>query len=376
MSPPKRRFEPAVIARLFDDPQRFAYFQAVRLVELWLKRHGAPGDRTRPRGALVAHYLRFQNSTSLTFPVNQVEAMHVEPATIGRGAAALSQAAQASTLQAICLTPTFMGLLGGHGALPAHYTERIAAYLSSEKDPAPRAFFDTWSNRTLALFYEAWRKYRVELQYEVQGRDTFLPLVLSLAGLGNESLRRRMAHGEGGRVLDESLAYLSASLQQRTMSSVQIARVLSDYFDQPVRAEQFVGCWYGVPPGQQSMLGGANAVLGGGALAGQRVWQRNLRLRLVIGPLDRAGLQGFLPGGVAARALHSMVTMLTGTALEYEVQLLLRAGDVRGAQLAGAARDGTNDAPEHAGRLGWDSYLLSRPSPCERSDVRYLVSDP
>ena len=367
----KRRFEPAVIARLFEDPQRFAWFQAVRLVELWLKRHGRPGDRMRPRGALVAQYLRFDNSTSFTFPVHQVEAMAPEPRTLGRDAAALEQAVQAATLQAIHLTPTFMGLLGGHGALPAHYTERIAAYLSQEKDAGPRAFFDIWTNRTLALFYEAWRKHRVELQYEVQGKDGFLPLVLSLAGLGSEGLRRRLVHGQGGRVLDESLAYFAGTLQQRPASSVQIARVLGDYFDRPVRAEQFVGCWYGVPPGQQTTLGGMNAVLGAGALAGSRVWQRDLRLRLVIGPLDRAGLQAFLPGAEAARALHSIVTMLTGTALEYEVQLVLKAEEVHGVQLAGAS----SEPGATSGRLGWDSYVLSKPSPEERGDVRYRVSD-
>jgi type VI secretion system protein ImpH len=368
MPTPKRRFAPAVIARLFEDPQRFAYFQAVRLVELWLKRHGPPGARTRPRGALVAQYLRFDNSTSFVFPVHQVEAMAPAPRTLGRDAVALVQAAQDSTLEAIHLTPTFMGLLGGHGALPAHYTERIAAHLAADKDAGPRAFFDTWSNRTLALFYEAWRKYRIELQYEVDGEDGFLPLVLSLAGLGNDGLRQRLVHEQGGAVRDESLAYFAAALQHRPASAVQIARVLGEYFNQPVRAEQFVGCWYGVPAGQQTTLGGANAVLGAGALAGDRVWQRDLRLRLVIGPLDHAGLQAFLPGGVAARALHSILTMLTGTALEYEVQLVLRAEDVRGTQLAGA---GPGDG---MGRLGWDSYVLSRPSAEARGDVRYRVS--
>jgi len=34
----KRRFEPAVIERLFREPYRFEYFQAVRVIELWLKR--------------------------------------------------------------------------------------------------------------------------------------------------------------------------------------------------------------------------------------------------------------------------------------------------------------------------------------------------
>ncbi len=367
MSTPQRRFAPAVIARLFAQPQRFAWFQAVRLLELWLKRHGCHGERNLARGVLVARYVRFDNSTSFAFPVNQIEAIGPAPRTLARDAAALCAAVRDGTLQAVHLTPTFMGLLGGHGALPAHYTERIAGHVADQKDEGVRAFFDTFSSRTLALFYEAWRKYRVELQYEVQGRDTFLPLVLSLAGLGNPSLRRRLLDASAGQVLDESLGYFAGALQHRPASSVQIARVLSDYFGQPVRAEQFIGSWYGVPPAQQTTLGGANALLGAGALAGARVWQRDLRLRLVIGPLDHAGLQTFLPGGAAARALHSMVTMLTGTALEYEVQLVLRAEDVQGTQLAGAGQGAS------MGRLGWDSYMLSHPSECDRDDVRYLA---
>lgn len=363
MPTPKRRFEPAVIARLFAQPQRYTWFQAVRLVELWLKRHGPPAERVRPRGALVAHYLRFDNSTALAFPVHQVEAMQLAPRTLAPDAPALVAAAREATLETIRITPTFMGLLGGHGALPAHYTERIAAHVAADKDDGPRAFFDTWSNRTLALFYEAWRKYRVELQYELHGRDTFLPLVLSLAGLGQAGLRERLTGPDGGAVRDTSLGYFAGTLQHRPASSTQIARVLADYFDRPVRAEQFVGAWYGVPPAQQTTLGGANARLGAGALAGSRVWQRDLRLRLVIGPLDRAGLQAFLPGGVAARALHSLVTMLTGATLEYEVQLILRAEEVQCVQL------------EMHGRLGWDSYLLSYPSQTERGDVRYRLAD-
>lgn len=370
MHTPKRRLEPAVIARLFAEPQRFVYFQAMRLVELWLKRHGGAEARSKPRTELVAHWLRFQNSTSFAFPVHHIESLQPEPATVARTAVALQDALASESLQAIHLTPTFMGLLGGHGALPLHYTERIAGHISREKDDGARAFFDTWTNRTMLLFYEAWRKYRVELQYEPGSRDTFLPLVLSLAGLGDPALQQRLADDGGGQVRDATLGYFAAALQHRPASSVQIARVLAEYFDRPVVAEQFVGAWYSVPPAQQTALGGANAVLGGGALAGARVWQRDLRLRLVIGPLDHASLQTFLPGGIAARALHSLVTMLTGTALEYEVQLVLRAEDVRGVQLAGS-----DAAPNTSvGRLGWDSYVMSRPSGCARGDVRYLVS--
>jgi type VI secretion system protein ImpH len=354
----KRRFEPAVIERLFEEPYRFEYFQAVRMLELWLKRHG-----TAQQG-LVANFLRFQNSTSLNFPASQLESMQTEPRNLARDSRSLGAALQSQALKYIRITPAFMGLLGGNGALPAHYTERIAAHVLYEKDEGPRAFLDTFSNRSLALFYEAWRKYRLELKYQVDGKDTFLPLLLSLAGLGNESLRKRLTDDDGGGVLDESVGYFAAAMRHRPASAVQISRVLAEYFGQPVKAIQFIGCWYDVPASQQTMLGGANAVLGAGAMSGARVWQRDLRMRLEIGPLNRASFDAFLPGGKAARALKSMLTMFTGVSLEYEVQLVLAAADVQSASL---------EDKRSGGRLGWDTFLVSEPQTQDRKDVRYEI---
>ena len=357
MHAPKRRFEPAVIERLFAQPYRFQYFQAVRMIELWLRRRGMAEE-----GA-IANFLRFTNSTSLAFPASEIESMLPEPRAVEPKSAALAAALQSRELKYVRLTPTFMGLLGSSGALPAHYTERVAAQQIAERDDGPRAFLDTFSNRTLALFYEAWRKYRLELKYGGR-KDGFLPLLLSLAGMGHTSLRRRLSdHGDG--VLDESVAYFATAMRQRPASSVQIARVLSEYFGQPVRAEQFIGRWYDVPATQQTALGLGNAMLGGGAMAGTRVWQRDLRLRLVIGPLDLASYESFLPGGRAARALGNMVTMFTGLSLEYEVQLVLRAADVRGTALTGTRTAG--------GRLGWDGFLVDGPQRQDRADVRYEI---
>jgi type VI secretion system protein ImpH len=347
----KRRFEPAVIERLFKEPYRFEYFQAVRLLELWLKRQGQPrqdaaaGD---PVANVLMNVLRFRNSTSHSFPASQLEAIQAEE--------------QEGRLRYVHITPAFMGLLGCSGVLPAHYNERIAEHELRNKDEGPRAFLDTFSNRSLSLFYEAWKKYRLHFKYQADGKDSFLPLLLSLAGFGNPALRQRLAHGKNGTVLDESIGYFAAAIRHRPASSSQLARVLTEYFGQPVAAEQFVGHWYAVPPEQQTTLGNATAVLGAGAMAGVRVWQRDLRLRLVIGPLDRASFDAFLPGGLAARALHSMLTLFTGVTLEYEVELVLRAADVREVTL--------NDGAA-IGRLGWDAYLVSGTQLDDRRDVRY-----
>lgn len=364
----KRRPESPVIERLLREPWRFEFFQAVRVLELWLKRRGRPGR------ALV-DVLRFRNSVSLAFPASQLESIEPElrdleigmPFELPIDADALGHAVQEGTLRHVHLTPAFMGLLGGHGVLPVHYTERIAEHQArhknEEEDSGPRAFLDAFSNRSLALFYEAWRKYRLPLKYQLDGHDAFLPLLLSLAGLGDASLRRRMAGAVDGAVLDESIGYFAAAIRHRPVSAVQLARVLSEYFGQPVEAEQFIGAWYEVPLAQQTMLGHDSAVLGARAIAGERVWQRSLCLRLMVGPLAHAGFQDFLPGGMAARALKSVLALFTGVALEYQVELVLRAADVHNTTL---------DA-RHPGRLGWDAFLVLDAPPGDRHDVRYQL---
>jgi type VI secretion system protein ImpH len=354
----KRRFEPSVIERLFAQPYRFQFFQAVRMLELWMKRNGIPHE-----GA-VAGFLRFQNSVSLNFPASQLEALQPEPRDMPVDARSLTGALARGELKYVRITPAFMGLLGTAGALPAHYTERIAAHQLYDKDEGPRAFLDTFSNRSLALFYEAWSKYRLELKYQVEGKDRFLPLLLSLAGLGNNSLRHRLRGKNGDGVRDESVAYFAAAMRHRPPSAASIGQVLGEYFRQQVNVTQFVGRWYDVPDGQQTTLGMGNALLGATAMVGARVWQRDLRMRLTIGPLSNADFESFLPGGAAAGALQKMLTMFTGLCLEYEVRLVLRAADVTGVCLT----------PERSnGRLGWDSFLITGGAAKDRADVCYDI---
>jgi type VI secretion system protein ImpH len=54
--------------------------------------------------------------------------------------------------------------------------------------------------------------------------------------------------------------------------------------------------------------------------------------------------------------------LFTGVTLEYEVELVLRAADVREVTLT--------DGPT-IGRLGWDAYLVEGEQKRNRHDVRY-----
>jgi len=251
------------------------------------------------------------------------------------------------TPPAIEIVPAFFGLLGVGGVLPSFYTELLARREMYEKDTAARAFLDIFQQRAVTLFYEAWRKHRLPPRHEEDRRKHFLPQVLALAGLGQSSLRDKLRN-EHGEVRDDSIAFFAATFQQRTRSAAQVEGVLADYFGVEVRIDQFVGRWYAVPSDAQAEIG-RGAALGHNALVGERVWQRDMRMRLSLGPLDHTQFNDFLPQGRSAGALRELLTLLSGVTLEYEVRLLLRPDHAPEMVLGGSAASSP--------RLGWDSWL-------------------
>lgn len=344
------RLKSSVVERLLTEPYRFEFFQAVRVLEMHLKAQGIASDQ------LVADFVRFENSISSAFPPSEIESLRIEDAATEPG--------DVEAHPRYYMTPAFMGFLGPSGTLPRHYSERIASHQMVHRDVGPRAFLDTYSNRPVALFYAAWKKYRLELTYESKGSKGFLPLVMSLSGLGHTGLRDCLNTSEIG-IRDESLAYYAGALRQRPVSAMQLQHILRDYFQVDIAIQQFVGCFYALPPENQTMLGLANAELGATALVGQRVWQRDLRIGLKIGPLRRQDFERFLPREQAARALAQMLKLFVGLTLECEIQLVLHADDVGGSDLS---------EHRHSGRLGWDTFLVTQKQVDNRSDVRYILN--
>ena len=317
-----------LIARLLAEPQRFDFVQAVRLLLLALDERGIPERRA------LARHLRFANSLALSFPPSQIEAAAREP-------------------DGYRLTPGFMGLLGAHGALPLHVTERLLALPADAPEAhATRAFLDMFSTRMLALWYGAWQKYRVE--HLVAGpRDGFLPMLLALAGVPAGG-----AFAHDG-VPDTALAAFAGLLRRRPVSAAVLGRVLSSHFGVAVRVQEGVGHWDRLALLEQSILG-TNALLGRRALLGERSWRPDLRVRVRIGPLDRARYDHFLPGAAGARALRTLLALFAVPTLAYDIVLALRQADLGPVQLDSSGR-----------RLGLDSYLLSAPATADRADLCY-----
>ena len=344
MRPPHRRETAPLIERLLAAPQAFEFVQAVSILLAWMAERGVPSEQG------LRERLRFENSLGLGFPASEIEAI-----------ARTGEAPPGDAADGFTLTPTFMGLLGVHGALPLHVTERIAAWQGGCGDAAPRAFLDLLSNRMLALFYRAWQKSRVEhMATAREGEpDRFRPLLLALAGCPPGRLP-----GAPQPVPDGLVAHFAGMLQQRPRSGVVLARLLSDYLGVAVELEEAVGYWDRLQAGEQAALG-VNAELGENVLLGERSWRPDLRARLRIGPLDAAAFAHFLPSGAGSATLHAILRRFAEPTVGFEVQLVLRADDVRPVRLAGLASE--------PARLGRDSFLVSSAARADRADMRYLV---
>ncbi|KQQ89220.1 hypothetical protein ASF77_11185 [Massilia sp. Leaf139] len=100
-------------------------------------------------------------------------------------------------------------------------------------------------------------------------------------------------------------------------------------------------------------------------LLGARSWRPDLRVRLRIGPLDADRFTRFLPSGDASVALRAILRRFAAPTAGFEVPLVLRAGEVGPARLAGQGV-----APA---RLGRDGFLGAAPGDTHCADMRYLI---
>jgi len=355
----KRPSSISVIDSLIENPYRFEFFQAVRVLE---KSFINKGIKT----GLAGERICFRNSLTLSFPPSEIELFTryskvVEPDDLPGGDS--EQVAVPEQFDTYEITPTFIGLTGPMGAMPRHYTEQLIERESLHRDRAARAFLDVFSNRMVAMFYEAWKKYRLPVQYEQDRKNRFTPLLLALTGCNQDQVRLQLQDGNKD-IYDESIAHYAGILRQRPVSAWNVRNVLSDYFKIQIEIEQFVGRWFLIPPDQRTSLSGTYAELGVSSFCGERVWQRQTRLRILIGPMSRQQFMSFLPYGKSARSLSRLLALSLGLSFEYEVRLLLKKEDIFSAQLGNL---------QQPARLGWDTFLQTHPANQDSDDAMYEV---
>ena len=339
-----------LIAEIRREGYRFRFPQAVRLLARSHSERPNSEHTGHERGeAAVPRSVRFRTPATLSFPASEILQ------ALDRGE---------ENARELDLIIGFMGLTGPSGALPTHYTELLIERRNFHRDSSAHAFFDLFSHRAVSLFYQAWRKYRFYLPYEAGERDGFSRNLLDLVGVGLGGLRQRLQQQSGG-VPDIFLTHFAGLLSQRPLAGENLVALLRGYFGVEVKLEQFVGQWQSIPVEEQTRLGFNACALGQSAVAGERAWDRQNKIRLTIGPLDHKQFSDFLPGKPGAAALTELVKFCVGHALACDVTLVLKKESVPAPALS-------KDAVAPL-RLGYNCWTRTRPLQQDACDMAYAL---
>lgn len=240
------------------------------------------------------------------------------------------------------ITVANLGLLGPEGPMPLHLTRWVLDRLSQRwfagagaeqtSDTTFVDFVNILQHRMMALFYRAWADAHPGVQAERGPAGRLHAMLAAMAGIG--------LAGTGNLEepdLDAVRLRQAAALAVQADGPERLTLFLSEAFQVPVRLREFVASWLVIPAALQTRLGKAHAGLGRGATIGPRVFSRQSRVEIEIGPLDLNTYKSFLPGSRRLASLKRAVRDLMGETLDVDLRLVLARADIPPARLGEAA---------------------------------------
>jgi type VI secretion system protein ImpH len=243
------------------------------------------------------------------------------------------------------------GLLGPNGPMPLHITEYARERLRHAGDPTLSRFLDLFNHRFIALLYRAWAQAQPNVSRDRPGDDRFASFVGAFIGIAPATLRNRDA------VPDTAKLFHAGKLVRQARNVEGLVCIVGQFFGVGARVEEYVGHWLLLGGTERTYLGRPGASLGAGAVVGSRVWDRQHKFRLHLGPLSFSEYESFLPGGVRLRQLVDWVRQYLCFELAWDVRLHLKKQEVPPLRLARGAR------------LGWTTWLGHRRADEDAADV-------
>lgn len=322
--------------RLAQAPTAFDLLFALRILECSRPDLPRLGKAPRP----TAEAVRLSQPPSLAFPSSMVSGLSATAGGIPR------------------LETQVLGMFGVNGPLPLHLTEYAAQRKHHDKDGAFAAFADLFHHRMLSLFYRAWACAEPVVQADRPAQDGFSRCVGALMGMGLASTQGR------DDLVDGAKRYFAGHYATGTRHGDGLCAMVKAHFGVEARIEEFIGEWVPLPAGEGLTLGRASAhtaALGRSTVIGTRIYLRQHKFRIELGPLSSEDFQRFQHEGVGLRALVAMVRGYVGPELSWDLRLVL------------AQRDRHSWFIGNQVRLGRTSWLAVRSS-SQRSDE--LTFDP
>ena len=337
------RTEPTRFDNLLQDVQQQPYshdfYAVLRRVEALHADRPRLGKALRPRD----EPLRLGQDAELDFAVASISSFRINTVGVPR------------------LGQRFFGLFGPMGPLPLHLSEYVRERERHHADPALARFADTFHHRALLLFYRAWAQSQPAVHLDRRSDDAFSRWTGAVAGLAQPEFE------QADSITADAKRYRAAILARSARTAEGMTKLLQGWFSVPVRLQSYVGHWLPAREEDRTRLVRRHHPqprnqLGHSAVAGDRVWDRQYKFRLHLGPLTLAQYRQFLPGQRRVAELRDWVRQYVGLGLTFDVVAHLRGAQVPRLRLGRRA--------EPAVQLGWTTWLGQRRAHGDRSDLR------
>ncbi len=309
---------------LQDQPYIFSFYSALRQLEAAHPSSPRLGESLRPKNEPIR--------------LAQEPLMAFAPAS-------LSAFDPGSSEHKARLEVLFFGLFGPNGPLPLHLTEYARDRLLNADDPTLCRFADMFHHRLLSLFYRAWANNQPTVHFDRPEGDRFATYVGATCGYAMPSLKSR------DEMPDISKLHYAGWLANQTRNGDGLGAILADFFQLPVKIEQFVGHWMSVPEDARCRLGESpeTGTLGINSTIGAQVWTCQTKFRITMGPLNLTDYRRMLPTGNSLKHLVAIVRNYINDELEWDLNLILKKEQVKPIQLG------------QEGQLGWTTWLTNKP---------------
>ncbi|MBV0890894.1 type VI secretion system baseplate subunit TssG [Paracoccus sp. Z118] len=297
----------------------------------------------------------------------------------GREPARLGQSARlsAATRDVARLTPQrgdaprrieveVIGLLGPEGPMPLHLTRRVFDRVSQRwfeagsehatADTSALDFCNMLQHRMIALYWRAWGDARPSVHAGRPGAGRVGATLAALAGVGLPGMRGEKRGNSPSATAEPVKLNRAMQIAQQVHGPERLAAPVADLLGAPVRVVEFVANWIDIPAPLQTRLGQAHARLGGGAVAGARIFSRQDRAELRVGPVDLPAYRRLADDAPLRGALRHLVLHLVGREIDIDLRPVLAADAVPPPLLGRVA----------LGRTAW----LRAAHPADRDDLR------
>lgn len=307
-------------------------FKLVRLLERYnvYDAENEPHSRIGSDSAPVNEAVRFHTVNHMGFTPNEIENVMQRTGILG-------------ACDVYDIDVNSMGLTGPTGVLPQHYTQQVQQRIK-QHDYALSDFLDMFNHRLISLFYRAWAKYRLTVDYEdhqSEGRRS--PATRAIQSLA----------GQYSGSFYETPLYFSGHFARQTRSASSLQSLLQDYLQHPVTLDSFQGRWLKIKKNDLLCIGskgfGRNNKLGDGVLLGDRVWDVQSKCLIKIGPLSYAEHEQLLPDTKGFKDLEQLIKAYVPAHLLIELQFLIEDKSTNKQKPLGNSL-----------RLGWNAWLNSQ----------------